>query len=211
MKNQTSIIHSWPLMPLDKTQQTNHKKLLHTIKELKDKVLVLEQMCRPQSHKRNQDDPDSGNPEGERRSKRLRRTTFPSSTAQQTTSTTRSSMQPTRCRSSDTQNVQESAAAIDSGETEKEEVRVSVTDTSGNDTGKSMGTEPTNMPTVEKPKAFSLSQSATRHVTDELYGKILMDARVRDVYDHELVRKTTTSPEQIINHPLLRLPEPTTY
>ena len=38
-----------------------------------------------------------------------------------------------------------------------------------------------------------------------------MDARVRDVYDHELVRKTTTSPEQIINHPLLRFPEPTTY
>ena len=86
-----------------------------------------------------------------------------------------------------------------------------MTDMSERDTGKSMATEPISMPTVEKPKAFSLSQSATRFVTDELYGKILMDARVRDVYDHELVRKTTTSPEPIINHPLLRFPEPITY
>lgn len=120
-------------------------------------------------------------------------------------------MQPKRSRSSDTHNVQEGVAAIQSGETEKEEEWVRVTDMSERDTGKSMATEPISMPTVEKPKAFSLSQYATRHVTDELYGKILMDARVRDVYDHELVRKTTTSPEQIINHLLLRFPEPTTY
>lgn len=86
-----------------------------------------------------------------------------------------------------------------------------MTDTSERDTGKSMATEPISMPMVEKPKALSLSQSATRHVTDELFGKILMDACVRDVYDHELVRKTTTSPEPIINHPLLRFPEPITY
>jgi hypothetical protein len=105
----------------------NHKKLLHTIKELKDKVLVLEQTCRPQSHKCNQDDPDSGNPEGERRSKILRRTTFTSSTTQQTSSTTRSSLQPTRSQSSDTHNVLKGAAAIDLGETEQEEEWVSVT------------------------------------------------------------------------------------
>jgi hypothetical protein len=161
MSTYESAQDSADIATLRSSMAANHKKLLQTIKELKDKVLVLEQTCRPQSHKRNQDDPDSGNPEGERKSKRLRRTTFTSSTTQQTSSTTRSSMQPTRSQSSDTFNVQEGAAAIDLGETEKEEVRVSVTDTSRSDTGKSMGTEPINMPTVEKPKAFSLSQSAS--------------------------------------------------
>lgn len=70
------------------------------------------------------------------------------------------------------------------------------------------------MPTVENPGAFSLSQFATgftSYVTNEIYDRILMDARIRDVYDHELIRKTTTSAIPIKNHLLLRFREPTMY
>lgn len=86
MSTYDSAHDSKDIAALRSSMVTNHKALLQTITELNDKVFVLEQTCRPQSHKRHQDDPDSGNPERERRSKRLRHTTFTSSSSQQTSS-----------------------------------------------------------------------------------------------------------------------------
>lgn len=166
---------------LRSTMNKNHKALLQVITKLNDRFFVLEQTCKPPSRKRHQDNHDLGNPEGERRSKRLRQTTITSSSSQQTSTTSRSRRQPTKSRSSETQRDQEVAASHESSEAEREEESgsVSAMGEKDKDAGKSKVNEPTTMPMVEKPKAFSFSHFATgitSHVTDELNGKILMDA-----------------------------------
>lgn len=80
--------------------------------------------------------------------------------------------------------------------------------------GTSQVDEPMKQPTVEKPEATPKVQSTTKfssYVMDELYAKILIDARIRDVYIHELVKKTIRSEAPLEANPLLKFPEPSTY
>jgi hypothetical protein len=73
-----------PLTPTPVTNQVQdveiemtklNSKAINLIKKLSSIVTKLESQCHPQSRKRNQDNPYSDNPEGEKSAKRQRTTT----------------------------------------------------------------------------------------------------------------------------------------